>query len=170
MTVHALEPNGGRERELLSEILRVANREVILFEPFFEQGSPIVQERMSSHGYVKDLEQTITSLGGVIQELVPLASSANPLNPTWVFAVEPPDSKAYHSAGTQGFFCPISHTPLTKRDDWYHSREAGISNLILQDISLLRSKLAVLTTAMSFDDQVFTRSIVFGIIRSYVYR
>jgi ubiquinone/menaquinone biosynthesis C-methylase UbiE len=152
MTVHALEPNGGRESELLSEILRVANKKVILFEPFFEQGSPIVQERMSSHGYVKNLEQTITSLGGVIQELVPLASSVNPLNPTFVFTVEPPDSKPHNSVGKQESFCPISHTPLTKRDEWYHSRESGISYPILQDISLLRTKHGVLTTAMSFDD------------------
>jgi ubiquinone/menaquinone biosynthesis C-methylase UbiE len=40
MTVHALKPNGGREHELVSELLRFARRKVVLFEPSFEQASP----------------------------------------------------------------------------------------------------------------------------------
>jgi ubiquinone/menaquinone biosynthesis C-methylase UbiE len=150
MTVHALEPNGGREHNLLSEILRVARKKVILFEPCFERSSFEVQERMSSHGYVRNLEDVIVKQGGEIEDLVPFEVSANPLNPTWVFTVNPPKQKHRSPVNSPGFSCPITRTSLTKNGGWLYSPVSGLAYPILQDIALLRPKHAVLASALTF--------------------
>jgi ubiquinone/menaquinone biosynthesis C-methylase UbiE len=51
---HALEPNHGRESELLAELLRVARRKLLLFEPSWEYANQATRSRMKKHGYVRD--------------------------------------------------------------------------------------------------------------------
>src|SRR5438067_10039896 len=45
-TNHALEPNGGREREIIAELVRIARRKLVLFEPCYEMASPEAKARM----------------------------------------------------------------------------------------------------------------------------
>ena len=58
-TSHSLEPNGGKEEEALNEILRIANKYVVLLEPIYENESERVKKRMDEHGYIKGLYQII---------------------------------------------------------------------------------------------------------------
>jgi SAM-dependent methyltransferase len=79
-TNHALEPNGGREGEIIAELVRVARRKLVLFEPCYEIASPAGKARMESLGYIRglpDLADSVTSL-----EIVD-----NPLNPTACFVI-----------------------------------------------------------------------------------
>ena len=63
-TSHALEPNHGREEQLLKELLRVARRHLLLFEPSWENADQAVRDRMVQHGYVRDLLCTSSQLVG----------------------------------------------------------------------------------------------------------
>jgi SAM-dependent methyltransferase len=81
-TNHALEPNGGREREILSELLRVAKRKLVLFEPCYEIASVEAKARMRSLGYVRDLAAHAKEAGGSADSLTPLSIVHNALNPT----------------------------------------------------------------------------------------
>lgn len=54
VTVHALEPNHGREGELIRELGRVARRFMFLIEPDFEKASKRQKERMMKLGYLED--------------------------------------------------------------------------------------------------------------------
>lgn len=81
-TNHALEPNGGREAEILSELLRVAKRKLVLFEPCYELASGDGKARMRSHGYIRDLNRHAKELGAIVESLTPLWMVHNPLNPT----------------------------------------------------------------------------------------
>lgn len=81
-TNHALEPNGGREREILSELLRVAKRKLVLFEPCYEVASQEAKERMRSLGYVRELARHAQDAGGSVESLTSLSLVHNPMNPT----------------------------------------------------------------------------------------
>ena len=65
-TSHSLEPNHGREANLLMELLRIARRHLILFEPSWEHANDAVRARMEEHGYVRDLPRHIKEAGGGI--------------------------------------------------------------------------------------------------------
>ena len=81
-TNHALEPNGGRESEILKELKRIARRKLVLFEPCFEIASPEAQERMRRLGYIRGLSE-------IAESVTPLEIVDNPLNPTACFVFRP---------------------------------------------------------------------------------
>jgi SAM-dependent methyltransferase len=86
-THHAVEPNGGREREVLAELLRVAKRKLVLFEPCFELATDEARERMRRHGYVRDLAEHARAVGAEVESVTPLPLVSNPLNPTTCFVL-----------------------------------------------------------------------------------
>ena len=67
---HALEPNGGRLRELLSEIFRVTKDKLILFEPCYEINTDEGKKRMDRLGYIKDVDSAVVALGGKLIEKI----------------------------------------------------------------------------------------------------
>jgi ubiquinone/menaquinone biosynthesis C-methylase UbiE len=145
---HALEPNHGREKELLGEILRVARRHVILFEPSYELNSAKGRARMETLGYVRGLQATAIELGAKVVCVTPLANIANPLNPTAAFVLEPP-SNSTGTANNLVFCDPGSSSNLIKRENYLFSPERGVSYPIIEGIPILRSSAAVLTSALS---------------------
>ena len=62
-TSHAIEPNHGRELEILTELYRVAGRYLVLFEPGYELGSEEARQRMEAYGYCRGLRETADSDG-----------------------------------------------------------------------------------------------------------
>jgi ubiquinone/menaquinone biosynthesis C-methylase UbiE len=54
-TSHSIEPNGGREKEALSELYRITKKYLILLEPTYEFGGKEAKKRMLEHGYVTNL-------------------------------------------------------------------------------------------------------------------
>lgn len=81
-TNHAVEPNGGREAEILSELLRLCRRKLVLFEPSYELATEEGKARMRQHGYVRGLREQLESLGAKVEGVTPLPLIHNPLNPT----------------------------------------------------------------------------------------
>jgi len=61
-TVHALEPNHGREEEVLKELLRVCSRYVILIEPSYELGNEKTKRNIRKHGYCRNLVDVFKKL------------------------------------------------------------------------------------------------------------
>ena len=53
LTIHAVEPNQGREEAILSELLRVARKHLVMIEPSYELASAEARERMDRLGYVR---------------------------------------------------------------------------------------------------------------------
>ena len=55
-THHAIEPNGGKEKQILSELYRVANKYLILVEPAYDLvDNDKIRRRMEEHGYINNL-------------------------------------------------------------------------------------------------------------------
>lgn len=86
MTSHALEPNGGREREGIRELFRVARRYVLMLEPDYDFAPYEGQERMKRLGYVCNLWDAIEGLGIEVMQYETFPEIGNPANPTscWV--------------------------------------------------------------------------------------
>ena len=62
-TSHSIEPNGGREEELLRELHRVTGRYLVLREPSDELGSEATRARIAQHGYVRGVFACCQRLG-----------------------------------------------------------------------------------------------------------
>jgi ubiquinone/menaquinone biosynthesis C-methylase UbiE len=146
MTVHALEPNGGREQTLLKELLRVAHRHVILFEPGYEINSPEGKARMENLGYIRDLPGVIDRLGVKLLEKILLKTVANPLNPTVAYVIE---VKSNGARNENLFSDPGSDSGLVRLADGWFSPERGVTYPIIGGIPILRENAAILTSALA---------------------
>jgi len=144
LTIHALEPNHGREHELLQELLRIARRQLLLFEPSWENGDELVRARMEQHGYVRDLPKHIQAAGGRLSAVEPLPNPLNTLNPTYCYVVEPTNKESQPSFANHSFQCPLSGRSLKKHPGYWWSQEGGWAYPEIDGIACLRDKHAVL--------------------------
>lgn len=149
-TVHALEPNGGKEVKALEELYRVANKYIVLVEPCYENGTEEIQKRMDKLGYVKNLKMHIESLGYKIVESYPLNFNMNPLNPANVIVIEKENRNEMGKINVD-LCCPITKTPLHKIGNCYYSKESLLAYPIIDNIPCLMSSNAIIATKMIED-------------------
>lgn len=145
MTSHALEPNHGRESELLGELLRVSRRGLLLFEPSYELGDDGQRSNMERHGYVRGLIGHCERLGAEVLRHHFTDVNYNPANRTAVTVVR---KKEPGIRNAPVFVDPVSYTALhfDDADRVYHSPERGVVYPTLRGIPILRDSAAVLAT------------------------
>jgi len=150
ISYHALEPNGGRLELLMFELFRVAKEKLLLFEPCYELNSDEGKRRMDEHGYIKNVDDVVASLGGKMIEKVELKNLTNPLSPKVVcFVIEPPKGKSSTFSADESFYSvPGTDIPLVLRDNFYFSNDAGLSYPILCGIPVLRKNSGILCTGL----------------------
>jgi SAM-dependent methyltransferase len=143
-TSHSLEPNGGREQAALQELLRVARRAVVLVEPIYELAGPEARERMTHHGYVRNLKATAEALGYPVTGYGLLDFYVNPLNPSGVVCIE---KSLAGDVAAPGWRCPLTHAPLVRSATAFASPDTGLVYPVLDGIPLLCRDHAVLASA-----------------------
>lgn len=143
-TSHALEPNHGRETQLLTELLRVCRRKLVLFEPSYEDNSEQGKARMRQLGYIRDLTSHILAAGGHLVARVALPDPVNPLNPTYCHVIEKVPIQHGASLDVPRFVCPRSNQVLERREGYLWSRQGGFAYPIINGIALLRERDAIL--------------------------
>ena len=143
-TSHSVEPNGGRERQAILELARVARRWLVLLEPAHDLAGEDARQRMESHGYVRNLAATIRSLGLTLVEHRLFLVSANPLNPTGLYLVRIGSPSV--DAPSFRFQCPVSGTPLEVGPDAYYSPESFLAYPVLGGVPCLLESSAILAT------------------------
>ncbi len=146
MTSHSLEPNFGREQQLLQELLRVSCRKVILFEPSWENNTDDGRSRMERLGYIRDLPKHIEAAGGYLKNVFPLQNISNPLNPTNCYIIEVSQGDINQSKIDIPFVCPISGEHLNHFGNYLWSESGGYAYPIIEGIPILRDKYAILMT------------------------
>lgn len=150
ITCHALEPNGGNEKPMLKELLRVARHKVVLFEPSYELNSPEGRERMDRLGYVRNLEGTARELGATVDEVIPVKIISNPLNPTVAYVLSPGGEAAPDgNSDKTPFSDPGTNNPLVKFASCYFSPTQGVAYPIVEGIPILRRRAAILASALA---------------------
>ena len=126
ITSHALEPNRGREKNLLTDLFRVARRKIVLFEPTCEKNSIEGRARMDALGYVRGLPDHIKACGGNLLSIELLKNVANPLNPTCCYVVGTGKEGVKGVAQKYGYSCPISGSILKRFHGYSWSEEGGV--------------------------------------------
>jgi len=157
-TSHSLEPNGGREEAALRELFRVARRAVVLAEPLYELASPEAQERMRSHGYVRNLKATAERIGGCITDYRLLPYCTKPINPSGVLVIEKradisPEVSGGNDPVQIAWRCPFTLAPMRSGSEAFFCAEAGLAYPCLRGVPLLRSEHAVVASV--FDGHYF---------------
>jgi len=151
-TSHSIEPNGGKEKEALTELFRIAKKYLILLEPSFELGSEEAKQRMLDHGYVTTLHSTAQGLGYKIIEHRLFDISDNPLNPTGLIVIE----KNVNSNNEAKLVCPVSKSPLRNIDNHVlYSDESLLAYPIIKGIPCLLQQNAVLATHFNMNYEKF---------------
>ncbi|MDB9447109.1 Trm112 family protein [Anabaena sp. CS-542/02] len=144
-TSHSIEPNGGKEIAALQSIFRIAKKRVLLFEPYFEAGSPEIQQRMNSHGYVKNIPEAIKASGGILRKVEKIDSISNPLNPTYLFDVE----VSLEIISDDCFWAdPVTRKPLNHNEDCFYCPISGLAYPIISGIPCLRPENGILATQL----------------------
>ena len=136
VTVHALEPNHGREGELIKELGRVARRFMFLIEPDFEKASKRQRERMMKLGYVRGLDDAINENNFRILDKVSIVNNSNELNVALVTVVDTGKTKQEESNST--WVDPIHREELTPYMNGLRST-LGLWFPLVNSIPLLRS-------------------------------
>ena len=144
ITTHALEPNHGRESNLLRELLRITRRHLILFEPSWENANDAMRARMEEHGYIRELPHHIKEAGGELISVKPLPHPMNQMNPTYCYVVKVGEQSEPRLNKNQTFQCPRSGFPLKKQSNYWWSMEGGWAYPQIEGISCLRAKHGVL--------------------------
>jgi ubiquinone/menaquinone biosynthesis C-methylase UbiE len=150
---HALEPNGGTLKELLSELFRITIDKLVLFEPSFEINTEEGKQRMERLGYIKNIDGVVEGLGGKLIEKITIKNVINPLNPTVCFIITPPPvSKEVPTLKSNikrsVFSVPGTDIPLIKVEDYFFSNQVGLCYPTLRAIPILKSNAAILASSL----------------------
>lgn len=87
-TCHAIEPNTGYEKEILSELYRVANEYLVLKEPAYDMADAEQRKRMEKMGYIRNLYGAAKELGYNIVEWKLSENWFNPMNPSGIMVIK----------------------------------------------------------------------------------
>jgi ubiquinone/menaquinone biosynthesis C-methylase UbiE len=150
---HALEPNGGKLKEILMELFRVTIDKLVLFEPCYEINTQDGKDRMDKLGYIKNMEGVISELGGKLIDKIGIKTSdliGHPLNPTVCYIIEPPQTFIELAPLTESkFTVPGTSFSLHQVDSYYVSSKIGLCYPILKNIPILKSNCSILATALT---------------------
>jgi ubiquinone/menaquinone biosynthesis C-methylase UbiE len=145
LTIHAVEPNRGREKPILSELLRVARKHLVMVEPSYELASAEAQARMDRLGYVRGLPEILIHLGHPARLIERWRHNSNPLNEAAVIVV---DKAPTETKMDLKFVSPISGCDLIERSDCWFCPEDGHAFPIIAGIPCLTVENAVLASKL----------------------
>lgn len=143
-THHAIEPNGGREKQILSELYRVANKYLVLVEPAYELiDNSKIRKRMEEHGYIKNLYGSAKELGLNVITWRLYDNCVSELNPPGLMIIKKNDDR---DSKLGEWSCPLTKTRLEKYSEGYYSKESLLAYPIIGGVPLLTRDNAVVAT------------------------
>jgi hypothetical protein len=145
LTVHAVEPNHGREDAILRELVRVTGRYLLMIEPSYELASAEARERMNALGYVRGLPDALRRIGYEPIQVEAWDHNSNPLNPAALILVD----KRNHLAGSAfRFASPISGGEMLDYGDCLYCPDDGHAFPKIMDIPCLTTSNAILASKL----------------------
>ena len=142
-TSHTIEPNGGREPEILSELYRIASRFLILFEPGYELADDEAKARMERLGYCRGLVQHAEALGMKVDRHELFTPTANPKNPTAITVIAKDPSAETVSPKIA---CPRYLTELNELPDALYSADSFRAYPKIKGVPCLRPEDGIIAS------------------------
>jgi len=143
-TSHSIEPNRGRERQILAELFRVTRRYLVLLEPSNELGSDATRRHMEEHRYCLDLCRHARDLNLHVIEHRLFDYVSNPSNQTALLVIaKETDPQPY-----EGSFlaCPACHCALVPHKGSYFCKECLVAYPVLGGLPCLLTAHGVVAT------------------------
>lgn len=151
-TSHAIEPNHGREKEILTELYRVTSGHLVLFEPAYELAGAAARERMDYHGYCRGLKDIALANGWKVKRCELFDGREDSANPTMVLIIEKGQSgaaKAKQIGKDIPFVSPIGGGLLTLHQGHYFNAEEGLVFPVLAGLPYLSRSAGLLASHFS---------------------
>lgn len=142
LTNHSIEPNGGNEDNILSELLRVSARYLVMIEPDYERAGDEQKKRMQEHNYVTGSQEKLKCLPGNILHYEPWPWNHRPENAASLTIFE----KKEIANAAYRYISPISKMPLNLIDNLYHCDEDGFAYPVVKGIPCLRDDYGILAS------------------------
>jgi SAM-dependent methyltransferase len=142
LTSHAIEPNHGREREILQELYRVTAGHLVLFEPAYELANQAARERMEYHGYCRGLKDIALSNGWNVSRCELFDGREDAANPTMVLII----SKGLSSGGQRQYVSPFGGSPMVLHNGHYFNPEEGLVFPVLGGVPYLTRSSGILAS------------------------
>lgn len=130
-------------KDAIRELMHVARRAVILFEPIYELANMEARARMRAHGYVRGLKEAAERLGAKVFDCRLLAYTVNALNPSGLVLIE---KEPGTSTGELTWRCPMTRRPLNDLGDVFASAHSGMVYPELRGIPMLRAEQGVVAS------------------------
>ena len=146
-TIHSLEPSGGKEKQIIKELYRIAGKYLVLFEPSYEFGNNASRKHIDKHGYVKNLYQSAKELGlNVIEHK--LLFDGNDLTPnnTAVIIIEKDKSSSIKPLSETKWACPVTGGILQHMGDCFYSEDSFLLYPVVKSIPCLLPKNAIIAS------------------------
>ncbi len=136
---------GGHERELLSELYRVANKYLVLIEPSFELSDENSRLRMTRLNYIMNLRLTAIAMGFNVIKHELFGVDIKPENPAAVLIIQ----KSGDSISQKITACdPLSHHPLSLLSDCMYNDSGKLAYPILGGIPCLTPDNAIVAAKL----------------------
>ncbi len=147
-TSHSIEPNRGREKDIIGELHRVARRYLVLIEPAYELAPPSIRRRLDRHRYCRGLLDCCRKLGCKVESsgLIPVKVTHRNLTAVTVISKNPRSSGAL--ARKDPFRCPKYFTPLRKAGTAMFSDESMMAYPIIGGIPCLKVHYGVIASKL----------------------
>ena len=146
LTNHSIESNGGKEREILTQLLRVTRRFLILVEPDFERAGAEQRTRMERLGYVRDLPGHLRELGANVLRYDAWQLNPNPLNAASLIVAEKIGGKHWNDSSDNVYASPFSGGKLVARTGCLYSEQDGMAFPVIGGFPCLLPSQAVVAS------------------------
>jgi len=144
---HSLEPNGGKEREILIELFRVTRKYLVLLEPIYELSDSEGKSHMDKHGYIKNIYKIAIELGyKIIDYRILFESNAGSHNNTGVVLIEKSSNKFEKRNIINPLACPVTKLPLSLIKKHQFCKESLLLYPVINDIPCLLPENAIIAT------------------------
>jgi hypothetical protein len=119
-SIHSLEPNGGKEREILTELHRITRKYLVLIEPIYELADEQGKAHMDKHGYVKNIYKIAIELGyKVIDYRILFEGNFRGNNNTGLVLIEKNSETLDKRENINPLGCPVTKMPLSLHKGHY---------------------------------------------------
>jgi uncharacterized protein YbaR (Trm112 family) len=146
-SIHSLEPNGGREKEILTELYRITRKYLVLIEPIYELAGERGKTHMDKHAYVKNIYKIALELGyKVIDYRVLFEDNYRSHNNTGVVIIEKNSEILSMRENISPLGCPVTKLPLSLHRENYYCKDSLLLYPIINKIPCLLPENAIVAT------------------------
>jgi len=146
-SVHSLEPNGEREKEILTELYRITRKYLVLIEPIYELAGEQGKAHMDKHGYVKNIYKIAQELGyKVVDYRILFESNILSNNNTGVVLIEKNSETLDKRENINPLGCPVTKLPLSLHKGHYYCKDSMLLYPVVNNIPCLLPENAIVAT------------------------